>query len=480
MSQAVCTSLMVGLFVVMAFGGEREPVDYINPMIGASTSRQYGEGKTFPGAATPFGLVQLSPDTITGGDNGPGYSYHHKTIEGFSFTHMSGIGWYGDLGNFQVMPTTGAFQPKREDAKSPFSHDEETAKAGYYSVRLKRTDILAEATAAPRAGILRFTYPKAEKSRIQIDLHRRVGETKRWKAHSKQHVQVVDDRTIQGWMYCPSKDGGWGHGGGRVNYTLHFYAQFSKPLKTFGVWDKDDILPGKREHEGRNVGFYAEFPTTQDEQVMVKAGISFVSMAGARANLEHDIPHWDFEKTRTAARQLWATALDGVKLEGGADGQREAFFTALYHCYIDPRSVSDVDGWYIGADNKKHKADGFTYRSIFSGWDVFRSQFPLLNIVAPEIVNDEVNSLVQMAELSGRKTYPRWELLNAYSGCMIGHPAVSVVADAWLKGIRKYDVEKAYAFARNTVETTTEERGYRPGSISWTLEIAYFEYCLAR
>jgi putative alpha-1,2-mannosidase len=267
-TKVIFCAAILSLTVSCAWAGERAAVDYINPLIGASTSAEYGEGKTFPGAATPFGLVQLSPDTITGGDNGPGYSYEHKTIEGFSFTHMSGIGWYGDLGNFQVMPAVGPLQTDRDRAKSEFRHDEETARAGYYGVKLRRYGILAEMTAAPRAGILRFTYPEARASRIQIDLHRRIGEKERWKQSSKQHIRVVDDHTIEGWMYCPCEDGGWGRGGGHVTYPLHFYAQFSKSLTSFGIWDKDQVMPGRSEYEGKNLGFYAACPTRRGEQVL--------------------------------------------------------------------------------------------------------------------------------------------------------------------------------------------------------------------
>ena len=484
----ILTIIATCAFAIEAQAAEKAMVDYINPMIGCSTSRQYGEGKTFPGAATPFGLVQLSPDTITGGDNGPGYSYHHDTIEGFSFTHMSGIGWYGDLGNLQVMPTTGERRLDRTLTKSKYSHDEEIAKAGYYAVKLERYGIRAELTATPRAGVARFTFPKSRTSRIQIDLARRIGQKERWLTHSRQRIEIVDDHTIQGWMYCTSKDGGWGRGSGKVTYTQHFYAKFSKPIKTFGVWDKDKVMPNVRTYEGTNTGLYVEFATTEGEQVLLKAGISYVSAQGAVANLTHDIPDWDFNGVKDQARALWADALKGVDVKGGTDVQKEVFATALYHAFIDPRSVSDVDGWYIGADHKKHKATGFTYRSIFSGWDVFRSQFPLLTIIRPDIVNDEVNSLIQMAELSGKGYLPRWELLNAYSGCMVGDPAVSVIAEAYLKGIRNYDVAKAYAACRQTVLGPTTNRngfadytrlGYVPGSISCTLENAYFDRCLA-
>jgi predicted alpha-1,2-mannosidase len=510
------TSMLAALSILACFqpGQAASLVDSINPMIGASTSMEYGEGKTFPGAATPFGLVQLSPDTITGGDNGPGYSWEHKSIEGFSFTHMSGIGWYGDFGNFTVMPTTGRLKTERgnngaEDGfRSRFSHDTETARAGYYAVTLDDYEIRAEMTAAPRAGILRFTFPRSDQARIQIDLARRIGGTS-----TRQYVKVVDDHTIEGWMKCPPEGGGWGNGDGRANYTVYFSAQFSKPLRKFGVWSaeipagwkrkREDIesaryrkvvaeakvLDGCREMEGDHLGFYTEFATGGGEQVLLKCGISFVSVAGARQNLKHDIKGWNFETVHKQARALWEKALAGVAIEGETAAQREAFATALYHSMIDPRAYSDADGLYIGADGKPHRADKFTYRTIFSGWDVFRSQYPLLTLIRPDVVNDTVNSLLQQAELSGNGYLPRWEIVAAESGCMIGDPAVSVFAEAYLKGIRGYDAQKAYELCRATVDDTRsgrngrkdyEKLGYVPGSVSETLENAYFDYCASR
>jgi predicted alpha-1,2-mannosidase len=489
-------------------------VDSVNPFIGASTSLEYGEGKTFPGAATPFGLVQLSPDTITGGDNGPGYSYEHKTIEGFSFTHMSGIGWYGDFGNFMVMPTTGKLHTEAgikgagDGYRSRFRHDTEIARAGYYAVTLDDYDVRVEATAAPHAGILRFTFPKHDQSRVQIDLARRIGGTS-----TRQYVKVVDDHTIQGWMKCPPEGGGWGNGDGKANYTVYFYAQFSKPLEKFGEWSADipagwvrkrdevvseryrgvvaaaRVFNGGKEMEGDHLGFFTEFATTNGEVVLVKAGVSFVDMAGAKANLEHDIPDWNFDGVRARANRLWQEAFASISIQGGTAGQRETFATAMYHAMLDPRSYSDVNGNYTGADGKVHRAGGFIYRTIFSGWDVFRSEFPLLTIIRPDVVNDTINSLMQQAELSGNNYLARWEIVAVESGCMIGDPAVSVFAEAYLKGIRGYDAQKAYALCRQTVDLASDNGnhrpeyralGYVPGSISVTLEDAYFDYCAGR
>ncbi|WP_406683777.1 GH92 family glycosyl hydrolase [Seonamhaeicola sp. MEBiC1930] len=489
---------------------EKEPVDYIDPIIGAITYGKkskdaHGFGKTFPGAVTPFGLVQLSPDTVSDGDNGSGYSYENPTIEGFSFTHMSGVGWFGDLGNFLVTPTTGKLQTNRGIAKEPesgyrsrFSHDTEVTKAGYYSVVSEDYKVKTELTTASRAGIIRFTYPKSDSSRVQIDLARRVGGTS-----TEQYIKIENKNTISGWMKCPPEGGGWGAGAGKADYVVYFYCQFSKPLKDYGVWSADipdvprkmrfirrdnyqeavknaTIHKGAKELHGKHLGFFTNFSTEEGEEVLVKSGISFVSVEGAKQNLEHDIDHWDFDKTRNQARESWNKAIQNVKVSGATDVEKTIFYTALYHTMIDPRTFSDVNGNYIGADKKVHQTKGFTYRTIFSGWDVFRSQFPLQTIINPTLVNDEINSLLQMAEYSGNEYLPRWEMLNSYSGCMLGNPAVSVINDAYQKGIQNYDIEKAFQYALNTVNNTGNgDLGYFHKHVSKTLEYAYSDWALA-
>ncbi|MHC4199697.1 MAG: GH92 family glycosyl hydrolase, partial [Planctomycetota bacterium] len=244
------------------------------------------------------------------------------------------------------------------------------------------------------------------------------------------------------------------------------------------------VTRDRKEARGRHLGFFTEFGTAAGEVVTVKCGVSFVSIEGAKANLEHDIPHWDFDAVREGAREAWAGALGRVRVEGGSEDDRVKFYTALYRTMIDPRSVSDVNGDYVGADGRVHRAAGFTYRTIFSGWDVFRSQFPLQTLINPSMVNDEINSLLQLAELSGRGYLPRWEIMNSYSGCMLGNPAVSVIVDAYEKGIRGYDVEKAFACCRRSVDIFSNgDLGYSPngkGCISETLEYAYSDWCFAR
>lgn len=491
-----------------------KPADYVNPFIGASTSVgdagvYHGLGKTFPGATTPYGMVQVSPNTITGGDNGSGYSSEHTSIEGFAFTQMSGVGWFGDLGNFLVMPTAGALKTNSgslekpdEGYRSRYDKKSEKASAGYYTVNLTDYQIKTEATATPHSGMLRFTFPKNEQSRIQIDLARRVGGTS-----TSQYIKVVDDHTIEGWMKCTPDGGGWGDGDGNANYIVYFHAEFNKPIKNYGFWSANipddwsrkresvtsekyqqriaeaELIKGKTELQGKHLGFYTEFPTSADEQVVLKTGISFVSIDGAKKNLEAEVKDFDFDNVHQKAVELWNKSLAKVNIEGGSDEEKKVFYTALYHTQIDPRIFEDVDGNYPGGDGKPHQSGNFTKRTIFSGWDVFRSQMPLQTIVNPTLVNDMINSLVTLADEKGKDYLERWEFLNAYSGCMIGNPAVSVIADAYAKGIRDFDVQKAYQLSVNSVEKFGNgERGfsYEPFGISNTLEYAYFDWCVSQ
>lgn len=492
----------------------KAPADYVNPLIGASTSVDaagvyHGLGKTIPGATTPFGMVQLGPNTVTGGDNGSGYSFEHTTLEGFAFTQLSGIGWFGDLGNLLVTPTAGKLHTHAGVEGQPGGYratidkSSEIASAGYYSVRLSDGNIRSEMTAAPHSGILRFTFGGHRQSRIQVDLARRVGGTS-----SEQYIRVVGDTAIAGWMKCLPEGGGWGNGDGNASYTVYFHAVFSKPLRDVGIWQADipdtalrkrenieaayyrqwiadaTVHEGLREARGRHIGFYTQFETGPGEEVLMKAGISFVDMDGARENLAAEIPGWDFDAVRADAARQWNDALGKMAISGGTADERTVFYTALYRTMIDPRSFQDVDGRYPRGDGTTGQAQpGQTRRTVFSGWDVFRSQMPLQTLINPTVVNDMLVSLIDLAGEKRKDYFERWELLNAYSGCMIGNPAVSVLADAYAKGIRGYDVEKAYALAVGSVERFGNgTRGYTPGglSISHTLEYGYAEWCVSQ
>ena len=516
---------MAGLVATRLNGweaGSTDLVAHIDPLIGASTSRALGEGKTFPGPTMPFGMVQLGPDTVTGGDNAPGYSYEHTTIEGFSFNRLSGVGWYGDFGNLQVMPTSGPFKviPGRADHpgegwRSRFRHATEVAECGFYGVTLDDYGIRAEMTVAACAGILQFTFPESEEVRIQINLARRIGGVS-----TRQFVRVADAHAIEGWIACPEQGGGWGNGDGHVSYKLYFRMEFSVPLKEFGVWSipvpddfnapgneliadryqsdafcrlaaRAEVLEGCGEKEGSYLGFYLGFKSGTREKVLLKTGISHVDLEGARNNLRREIVGWDFERVRQGCRRKWLDALECVGVEGGTETQRRILATALYHAMIDPRKISDEDGRYVAADGSICREDSYHYRTIFSGWDVFRAEYPLLLLLNPQVVNDEVNSLLEIAERSGRGYLERWEIMNAYSGCMDGDPATAVILDAYRKGIRKFDLQKAYKACRQTADARGEQtnrqengfylvHGYVPEDLSWTMDNAYFDWCVSQ
>ena len=281
---------------------------------------------------------------------------------------------------------------------------------------------------------------------------------------------------------------------GKQPFTSDFYLERMKSWYRLeitrskdGLYDTfqfRDITEDKKELEGKHLGFFTEFPTKEGEQVEMKVGISFVDMEGAANNFKQEIASKNFAQVKQEASDLWNKELSRIRISGGTDDEKTVFYTSLYHTMIDPRIYTDVDGRYIGGDKKVHEQDGtFTKRTIFSGWDVFRSQFPLQAMINPRLVSDALNSLITMADQSRREYYERWELLNSYSGCMIGNPALSVLADAYMKGIRTYDVEKAYQYAVNTsAKFGNDSLGYTPEplSISYTLEYAYADWCVAQ
>ncbi len=375
--------------------------------------------------------------------------------------------------------------------------------------------------------MLRFTYPKSNLSRVQVDLGHRIAG-----CATAERLDVVDSHSIEGWMHCTSADGGWGDGGGGADYTVFFRMEFSRPLRDFGIisidlpltgdrmrtiagfefsenyedavignyfntWDyyqrveKAQVLRRVKSWQGRRGIFFTEFQTSAREQMLVKAGISFVSIDGARKNLQHDIPGWDFDAVGDKAHTLWNGALSAAGVEGATQRERTIFSTALYHASIDPRIVSDVDWLYTGADSRTSRAAGYNYRTIFSGWDVFRAEFPLMTLLRPSMVADEINTLVELARASGKGYLTRWEFFNSYSDVMDGDPATAVIVDAYAKGIRNFDADAAYAACRQTAvgddkHTNRQsnefymKHGWVPGELSWTLDNAYFDWCVGR
>lgn len=463
----------------------------------------HGGGKTHPGACVPSGVVQLSPDTVTGGDNGTGYNYCHNTIEGFSFNHMSGIGWYGDLGNLQIMPVVGEtdlrsgsnrevpFKKGKTGWKSPFSHENECARAGYYSVLLDRYAIKAEATVSAHTGMLRLTYPEKSDARVIFNFSRRIG------GHADfERVEIINNQRIEGSIHCTPAGGGFGRGHGNISYNFYFVCEFSAPAKSMRFFSNEKFSrENTNSFEDKDAGMVAVFGEDLTEPLLIKCGISYVDLDGARRNFETECPDFDFDGMAENAFNEWEKVFQAVEVDGADETDLKIFHTCLYHVLLDPRIAADTDGRYV-IENKIFEDSVYTHRTIFSGWDVYRSEFPLLTLIRPDIVSDEVNSLLKIADFKN-SSFPRWELMNIDAGCMVGDPGLIVVADAYVKGIRSFDAEKAYEIAKASTLCSKELFGkpfksirpdckqyineaYVPEKLSDTLEYLLADYTLAR
>ncbi len=444
---------------------------HVNPFIGTD-----GHGHTFPGATLPFGMVQLSPDTrVEGWDACGGYHYSDSLILGFSHTHLSGTG-VADYGDILFTPSTGELKDGAFSKKSLFSHKTERASPGYYAVRLKSFNILAELTATKRVGVHRYTFPKTDSANIVIDLVHGLGPDKviDSKIEFSDLTEVAGYRRSEGW----AKD-----------QRIYFVAKFSKPFKAFGIVENDSITPYFPEWKGTNLKFFMRFKTERTESLVVKVGLSSVSIEGARKNLEKEMPGWDFDKTRREAEQAWEKELSKIQIEGGTQEQLTTFYTALYHAMLAPNIFSDVDGKYWGMDKKVHTASGFDMYTVFSLWDTFRGEHPLLTIIDQKRTLDFVKSLLAKFDESG--TLPVWELASNETWCMIGYHSVPVIVDAYMKGINNFDAEKAMKAMLASANANRyglehyRTHGFIPGekeseSVSKSLEYIYDDWCIAQ
>ena len=472
---------------------------YVSTKIGTigdmTATSIHGGGKTHPGAIYPFGMVQFGPDTFEGGDNGAGYSYHHTTIDGFSINHMSGVGWYGDLGNFQVMPTTGPLNllsstyrdalTTRNDRgyESDFRHETEITQAGYYAVTLDTYGVRAETTSLLHTGMIRMTYPAGERRRVQINLARRIAGRS-----PAQELTIIDSHTIEAVIHCPNSHGGFGRGAGHVTYDLYVHAELSEDWDTYGVWNRNaPVTEISDAYAGEELWFYAEYAPSETPLTM-KVGISYINMEGARDNFEKETAGKDFDQMHDESTAAWEEALSVVKVEGSDAEKLTIFYTTLYHALLDPRVFSDANGNYLSADGTVRNNTSFVKRTVFSGWDVFRSECPLLTIVKPDAVNDIINTLIDIA-VYRNVSFPRWELLGNETGCMLGDPGVIVATDAYRKGIRNFDTQTAYDICLKTAFDPQTKRsgagamntlGYVPNRISDTLENVFADYCISR
>lgn len=451
--------------------------EYVNPFIGTDFT-----GNTYPGAQAPFGMVQLSPDNgLPGWDRISGYFYPDSTIAGFSHTHLSGTG-AGDLYDISFMPVTLPY--KEADAPlgihSLFSHDEETASAGYYQVRLKDYDINVELTATERCGIQRYTFPEADAA-IFLNLRKAMN----WDFTNDTRIEVVDSVTIQGYRFSD----GWAR-----DQHIYFRTRFSKPFASVQLDTAAVIKDGKRIGSSAIARF--DFHTSAGEQILVTTAISGVSMEGAARNLAAEAPADDFDKYLAVTRKNWNEQLSKVEIKSNDIDEKVKFYTALYHSMLAPTIYSDMDGAYYGPDKQVHQADGWTNYSTFSLWDTYRAAHPLYTYIEPQRVNDMVKSFLAFSEQNGR--LPVWNFYGSETDMMIGYHAVPVIVDAYLKGIGDFDPKKALAACVATANIDEyrgiglyKKYGYVPydvtdhynsenWSLSKTLEYAYDDYCIAR
>ncbi len=480
--------------------------NYVDPIIGTVGDEQeqslHGGGKTHPGAAYPFGMVQLSPDTTTSGDNGTGYNYCQSTIEGFSFNHMSGIGWYGDLGNLQIMPVVGKtdlrsgsndevpFTKGTLGWKSPFSHENEVAEAGYYSVFLDRYKIKAEATVSAHTGMLRFTYPKSNESELIFNFSRRIA--------GKADIESisVEKNRIIGIIMCSPLGGGFGRGRGGIGYKLRFCLEISKEPKSTCFFENEALLDESIKSVAKSdLHLIASFDTEENEEISVKCGISYIDIEGAVNNLNTECAHFDFNRLRREANEAWERALGCVTVQGNDETDLTLLYTCLYHTLLDPRTMTDCDGRISCVLDGGINAN-YNHRTMFSGWDVYRSQFPLLTLTDPECVNDTVKSLLNIAVFKN-SSLPRWELMGVDSKCMVGDPGIIVMADAYLKGIDNFNYSLAYEICKASAISEGErckaafnglhpkdcqyqDNAYVKNSLSETLEYLMADYAMAK
>ena len=503
-------TIILSLFIANVFGqisdDRQDFTQYVNPFIGTSKM-----GHVFPGATAPFGMVQLSPQTnfeVMFNEDGSynnktyeycaGYQYRDSIIIGFSHTNLSGTG-HADLGDFLVMPTTGplVLDPlKTENGEkgfySEFSHDHEEAFPGYYKVDLESYNIQAELTASERVGFHQYTFPKSDDSHIILDLVYNIYH------HDNKNVwtfiRVENDSLVTG--YRQTK--GWAR-----DKKVFFAMSFSKPFKSYGHKKYDEVKydgfyrnfnqqENFPEIAGKDIRAYFNFDTEEGERIKIKFALSSVSTEGALKNLIAEIPHWDFDKTRSETKAKWNKELSKIEITTLNDGDKVNFYTAMYHTNLSPILYEDVDGQYRGLDQNIHHSEGFTNYTIFSLWDTYRALHPLFNITQPDRNNNMIKSMLAHHDESVHNMLPIWSHYANENWCMIGYHATSVIADAMAKNVGDFDKRRALEASINTANVryfgglgdyidykyVPDDKSH--SSVSKTLEYAYNDWCIAQ
>lgn len=454
------------ILLISSFVFSQNYHQYVNPMIGTS-----GHGHTYPGATVPFGMVQLSPDTRIDGswDGCSGYHYSDTVIYGFSHTHLNGTG-VSDYGDIMLMPTMGepSFDPK--EYSSTFSHTNEKASAGFYSVKLDKPDIDVRLTTSTRVGFHEYTFNKSGKASIILDLNHR-------DKLLEGAIKIIDKKTIE----VLRRSEAWAK-----NQVVYTRIEFNVPMKVSAWQGKNkpqNIYTGDEELK---ISFSKQ--VKKGEKILVKVSLSPTGYKGAKLNAS-EIKDWDFEKVKAAAEQLWNKELSKIEISESNKDKLAIFYTALYHTMVQPNIAQDIDGKYRGRDNKVHEGEGFDYYTVFSLWDTFRAAHPLYTLIDKKRTADFINTFLKQYEQGGR--LPVWELASNETDCMIGYHSVSVMADAMAKGITGFDYEKCFEAAKHSAMLdhlgldAYKKQGFisidnEHESVSKTLEYAYDDWCIAQ
>ena len=465
--------LIIFSFIILTFiscdSNKKNYTQFVNVFIGTAE-----DGNTFPGPSLPFGSVQLSPDTRLDSTAHKAYAYADSIIYGFSHTHLNGVG-EPEFKDLLFMPFTGEINksiPNNEFFASTFKHKNEHAEPGYYTVKLDN-QIGVELSVTERCGFHKYTFPENLQQSIFIDLAYPSGA-------EELYIKKINDFEIEGLR----RSHGWAY-----NQYVFFVARFSKPITSFQTSSNGKALEGINSTIGKSIKSVIYFDSQNNKELLVKIGISAVSTVGARKNLEKEITDWNFEKIRNKAKQAWNKELSKIEIEGGTKEQQTVFYTSLYHAFLSPDLYQDVDSLYRGIDGKIHKATNFTNYTVFSIWDTYRALHPLFTITHQEKTNDFIKSLLAKYDNGGR--LPMWPLAGNYTDDMLGYHAVSIIADAYMKGIRNYDVEKAYQAMQEIANFDRlglkyyKQIGYLPfdkqgESVSKTLEYSYDDWCISQ
>ncbi len=441
---AIALAMALTVFLppaIAAAGGQSSgssgPAASVDPIIGTGKGPG-GSQNLFPGAAMPFGMVQLSPDTES---HGYGYHYYQPDIQGFSMTHMSGPGCPNE-GEVFFAPTTGPIETATKAFESTYSHSEESASPGYYEVQLSRWGIKTELTATDRTGVARFTFPVGKAANVLVP----VSHTLNYTTAADIHVAGNNELTgyVENHVFC----------GNRATYRVYFAMEFSQPFASYGTWTGS--TPGgpgtvsansrqaKQTEHGQWIGAYATWPSSSASQtITVKIGISYVDLKGAENNLKKEATHKSFDQVRQDALAAWNRELGMIDAIGGTARNQKVFYTALYHSLLMPSIFSDADGRYLGFDDKIHRvAKGHLVYCNYSGWDIYRSEIPLLALIEPKRMEDMAESIVLMYKQGG--WIGRWPQINRYTNVMAGSPLTVALANAWLDGLHGFDIKTAW------------------------------------